>query len=483
MSEILLFLFLSSFFIPYQTQNLQPVNHEEAFISIRLSQNGVDFLKSMLMTKVLESITPLILPKIEHKVNIPLLGDADVLLSHIVITQISVYSSSSNNSGDSAGLQLIAWGEVCNLTISCHLPFRHRIDDNGCAAIQVTGMQLGKRLDLENNDGILKLSLLGLDYNDNDISVELSEGSLIFQRTIYSFQKHIGVSAQSAISKKFRKQILKLNSFLQDVPKEIPIDEISSLNVTFLRSKPPYIFDINGLFISRNRIPVPFPFRSFRNSRPSVSCTERSKMIEISIHEDVLNSASTLYYDAKFMRWIVDKLPDDTLLNTDAVPQLQKPYPKHEMKLNISLTSPPIIRISEHKLIARVNAELVINVLKADKFVPVVCFSLKIEASGLVKIMEDEDEYPGILRVGGSMKLKNLGASLKWSTIGNLSLHLIQPAVETLVEVVVLPYANAQLRQGFVVPDIHGFRLWKTEIILSNSRITVCGDLTYMELQ
>ncbi|WCJ37436.1 lipid-binding serum glycoprotein family protein [Euphorbia peplus] len=481
MSPILLFFFLAStLFIPSQTQNSQPPNDEEAFVSIRLSQNGVDFLKSMLTRKVLQSVTPLIFNKIEQTVNVPLLGDVDLLLSHTRITRVQVYSCCCNKSGDSTGVQLIAWGEVCNQTINFRLPFYHGLADNGCAGIKVVGMRLDNRLELNNYDGILKLSLMDLDYNDNDISVEVSEeGSWLFRRMTHSFQRDIGVSVQNAISKKFREQILKLNSFLRDVPKEIPIDEISSLDITLLDGNSS-IFDIKGLFISRNRIPA--PTRNFRSNEPSVFCTKEPNMIGISIHEDVLNSASALYYDAKFMRWIVDKLPDETRLNTDNVPQLPKLYPNHDMKLNISLTSPPIIRISEHKIVATGNAELIINVLIADQFVPIACFSLMFEGSGFVTIMEDEDNR---MRVDGSgnMKLNNLLVSLEWSKIGNLPPHLFQPAVETLVETVVMPYANAQLRQGFVVPDIHGFCLWKPEIILSNSRLTVCGGLSYAELQ
>ncbi|XP_065873681.1 putative BPI/LBP family protein At1g04970 isoform X3 [Euphorbia lathyris] len=405
-------------------------------------------------------------------------GDVDMHLSRILITQIQVYSSGCNKSGVTAGLQLIAWGEVCNLTVDFHLPFYHRLADNGCAAIKVVGVQLGNRLDLEKHNGILKLSLVDLDFNYSDISVEVNEeGSWLFRRMIHSFQRHIGVSVQKAVSKKIREQILKLDSFLQDVPKEIPIDEISSLNVTLLKGNSSYIFDINGLFLSRNRSAVPLVSSNFRNSQPSVLCTQESKSIGISIHEDVLNSASALYYDAEFMRWIVDKLPDDSLLKTDIVPEVKKLYPNDDMKLNISLSCPPMIRISEDKIDASVNAELIINVLKAEELVGVACFSLKIEGSGSVEIIEDE--YPGMLRVGGSMKLKDLSVSMEWSNIGNLPLHVIESVVET----VVLPYANAQLRQGFVMPGIHGFLLWKAQIILSNSRITLCGDLAYVEPQ
>lgn len=84
---------------------------------------------------------------------------------------------------------------------------------------------------------------------------------------------------------------------------------------------------------------------------------------------------------AEFMKWIVDTIPDQSLLNTAGwrfiVPQLYKKYPNDDMNLNISLSSPPVIRISEHHTIdVTVYANFVIDVLEAGKSIPVACISL-----------------------------------------------------------------------------------------------------------
>lgn len=81
------------------------------------------------------------------------------------------------------------------------------------------------------------------------------------------------------------------------------------------------------------------------------------------------------------MKWIVDTIPDQSLLNTAGwkfiVPQLYKKYPNDDMNLNISLSSPPVIRISEHHTIdVTVYADLVIDVLEAGESIPVACISL-----------------------------------------------------------------------------------------------------------
>lgn len=80
------------------------------------------------------------------------------------------------------------------------------------------------------------------------------------------------------------------------------------------------------------------------------------------------------------MQWIVDKVPDQNLLNTAEyrfiIPQLYKKYPNHDMNLNISLPSPPVVRISEQNIDATVYADLITDVLEADQVIPVACISL-----------------------------------------------------------------------------------------------------------
>lgn len=80
------------------------------------------------------------------------------------------------------------------------------------------------------------------------------------------------------------------------------------------------------------------------------------------------------------MHWIVDKVPDQSLLNTAGwrfiVPQLYKKYPNHDMNLNISLPSPPVVKILNQKAGAKVFADLTIDVLEGHDIIPVACISL-----------------------------------------------------------------------------------------------------------
>ncbi|KAK8688718.1 hypothetical protein V6N13_087462 [Hibiscus sabdariffa] len=485
---LLFFLIISSTFLFSHAANLQlqsSTAQDESFTSILVSQNGLDFVKDLLVNKAISSIIPLQLPAtIEKSARIPFLGNVNMVISNVTIYKIDVLSSYVKLGN--SGIAIVASGTTCNLTMNWRysystwlVPFE--ISDEGRASVEVEGMEVGLTFGLENHEGTLKLSLMDSGCYVKEIIIKLDGGaSWLYQGMINAFEEQIGSAVESAITNKLNDGILKLDSFLQSLPKEIPVDDNASLNVSFVEnpilSNSSIEFDINGLFTDMKNVPaVSKNYRQIR--QPSGFCTDQSKMLGISLDEAVFNSASALYYDAEFMEWIVDKVPDQALLNTAGwrfiIPQLYKKYPNDDMNLNISLSSPPVIRISEHKIGATVYADVIIDVVEADQVIPVACISLVIRGSGSVKIVGNN--------LGGSVKLDDLQMSLKWSKIGSLRMYLIQPVMWTLVQTVGIPYANSYLGKGFPLPIIRGFTLQNAEIIFSSSKVSVCSDVAYSE--
>jgi len=80
------------------------------------------------------------------------------------------------------------------------------------------------------------------------------------------------------------------------------------------------------------------------------------------------------------MHWVVDKVPDQSLLNTASwkfiIPRLYWNYPNDDMLLNISMASSPVIKITSEKIGATINADLIIDVVDGKETVPVACISV-----------------------------------------------------------------------------------------------------------
>ncbi|KAI3675175.1 hypothetical protein L1987_84761 [Smallanthus sonchifolius] len=458
-----------------------PITADQSFISVLITQTGLDFVKNLLVKKAISTITPSPISKIDRVVNIPVIGKVHTVLSDVTIYRFSV--GLSQVIPGPTGVSIAGSDVTCRLSMKWHYSYGSSlapisISDSGTAAIEVNSMEMGVTLGFNIQGGSMKLSTIKCNCHIHDISIDLDGGaSWLYQGILDAFKDEIVSAVEKTITKILKIEIAKLESLLQSLPKQIAVDDVASLNVTFVNN--PFLsdkslgFEINGLFME-NRTDT----HSYGNSlQPPVICSDPSKMIGIALDEAVFKSAFALYYNAMFMHWIVDKIPDQSLLNTAGwrfiVPELYKKYPNDNMNLNLSLSYPPVVQISLQNIDATIYADLVIDVLDGSDIIPVACLSLVMSGTGSVKITGNN--------LASHLKMDDFTMSLKWSKIGTLHMFLIQPVMWTLIETVFLPYVNARIGIGFPLPIISGFTLQNAEIITSDSRITVCSDVTYYE--
>lgn len=137
MAPFILYVLLSLLLI--QTSGyVQP--YEEGFISGVISDKGLDYAKDLLIEEGIASIVQLQLPEIENSVQVPLVGNAKVVLSNITIKDIQI-NSSTVKTGET-GIVLVGSGATANLTMSWRyscsswlIPIG--ISDSGTATIKV----------------------------------------------------------------------------------------------------------------------------------------------------------------------------------------------------------------------------------------------------------------------------------------------------------------------------------------------------------
>ncbi|KAE9584123.1 putative bactericidal permeability-increasing protein, alpha/beta [Lupinus albus] len=132
-----IFLLLSLVLIP---TSVVVGDEEDGFISVVISDKGLDFAKQFLIEQAIASIVPSQLPDIEKKVNVPLVGKAQVILSEIIIKDIKI-NTSSVKTGES-GIVLIVSGATADLTMNWRYTARTSfvpigISDTGTATVKV----------------------------------------------------------------------------------------------------------------------------------------------------------------------------------------------------------------------------------------------------------------------------------------------------------------------------------------------------------
>lgn len=482
MATSICFVLLSLLFLSTSTRgDLQ--HHEEGFISLVISDKGLDFAKDFLIQKAVASIVVSQLPEIEKTVQVPLVGKAKVVLSDITINDIKV-NSSVVKTGE-AGIVLVVSGATADLSLKWRYSVSSwlvpiGISDSGTATVKVNDLQVGLTVNLRNQKGTLKLILLDYGCQVGDLSIKLHGGAAwLYQVLVDAFAGNIASAVEEAISKKINEGISTLDYLLQSLPKTIALDKTAALNISFVDN--PVLSDsaieleINGLFTGRNDVLVPQGYH--RGSDISVSGGDHSpKMITISLHENVFKSGSLVYFTADSMKWIVDELPDQDLLNTAEwrflIPQLYKQYPNDDMNLNISISSPPDIQVTKKDVGVNILIDIIIDVLEAGEVIPVACISVDISASCAVEIVGNN--------LAGRLKLRKFSTYLKWSKIGKLHLNLIQSVTSTILKTVLIPYLNSQLMRGIPLPILNDFALENARILYAPPWITVCSDVSFL---
>ncbi|KAL9267288.1 putative BPI/LBP family protein [Drosera capensis] len=479
-SILLIFFIFSKFCILGHTQLN---SSEDGYISVSISEKGLVFVKDLLIDKAVSALTPLELPDIVKNVKIPVVGKVHIVLSDVVIYHIDVESSYVESGED--GFVIAASGATGNMSMSWKYSYKPwlvpiEVSDKGDASVLVEGMEVALLASLRSNEGKLKLSVLECGCSVEDITIKLDGGaSWLYQGLVEAFGNKIESAVENAITKKINQGISKIDSSLQSLPQDIRVDDTASLNVTFV-SDPTFDdsyvdFEINGLFIgTENALP---PKHQNGISQALASCQGPAKMVAISLQADVLNSASLVYFRAGEMQWTLAKIPDQSILNTadwrEDVPQLYEQFPDDDMTLNVSVSSSPVLKVSSDTMDTIIYSDVTIDVLDDSVATSVACISLVITASGSVEMSGNN--------LTGSIKLDNISLSSKWSSVGDLPLHLIEPVIASVFDGYLMPRLNSHLKHGFPMPVIHGIELQNPDIFLSESRITVCSDAEFSE--
>ncbi|KAG6592062.1 putative BPI/LBP family protein, partial [Cucurbita argyrosperma subsp. sororia] len=475
---------------------------EEGFISMLISQKGLNFIKDFLIDKAVSTIIPLRLPDIEKTVNIALIGKVHIVLSDIIIGSVEV-ESSHIRIGDT-GVNIVAAKATANMSMKWQYTYNtwlFEISDEGDASVQVDGMNIGLTVGLHQQNGALELTLSECGCNVEHISIHLHGGaSWLYQGVINAFERKIESTIEDNISKKIEDGVAKLDSSLQSLPQEIAIADVAVLNVTFVDS--PVLssssikFKINGLLSPFNQVGaensvdgesrhsnvrnsvshVPFQYLH-EEPEGSVYCNDSAKMIEIALHETVLNSASQAIFEENYMHWTVDQIPDQHLLNTSAwkwvIPQLYRQYPDDDIVVNISASSPPFLRLRAEDISASVLVDMIINVRDNGEIIPVACISLEVIASFSPKILGKN--------LVGHVSLEGFTLALKWSKIGRIRLYLIQKTVAGLLKTVLVPFVDLYLLKGITLPSFHGLVLEDAKMVFNSSMIIMCSNVALSE--
>lgn len=138
MATLLFLLFLS---VISNRATAQSQSNDEGFISAVISEQGLDFVKDLLIEQELRALVPLKIPDIERSIRIPPIGAVHVSIANITLFHVNI-SFSTVHAGDS-GVVIVVSGATANLSMDWRYSYSTwfiipiEISDQGSALIQV----------------------------------------------------------------------------------------------------------------------------------------------------------------------------------------------------------------------------------------------------------------------------------------------------------------------------------------------------------
>ncbi|KAH8953031.1 hypothetical protein BDL97_08G003200 [Sphagnum fallax] len=455
-------------------------NSEGAGILVTLSEAGITYVKEVLVNEILTEITPLSLPDIHSQVACPI-GRVDTAITHIELSGAN-FSHSDVDLGKT-GITVIA--EDIKTKIHLHWEYKYAssyiplpISDAGWADIEVIGMQAHVTFTLQAHNGTLRLIVVERGTHIEYLDIQLYGGaSWLYQWFVYAFDHKIRVAIELAISSTIVSGATKLDTFLLKLPRHLPIDDISAIDVTVVEDpfvSPTFLsVGAKGEFVSVKKSTV--PPQADHSLTPGLFCSESMKMITIALCDYVINSAAKVYYEARSLELLVDELPQDWLLNTAfwkwLIPQLYREYPNHDMAFNFSVSAAPQVELTRNGAKALAATEMTVLVKTNTDFVPVACLSMTLSMDALAGLDGNN--------ITAEVTLDAVTLELKWSQIGKFPVQLMQSTVRMVVSKVIIPILNHSLKRGFPLPVVPAIHLQNADLRYDDGYILICSDVYY----
>jgi hypothetical protein len=364
--------------------------------------------------------------------------------------------------------------------------------------MKVKGMNVRITATLVNDNGSLKIASRENDCTVKNIDIHINGGaSWLYQGVVDAFQKMIISTVEKTVSTKIVEKMKKLDSFLQSLPKQRKIDDSAAVNLTFtgnpVLGNSSVEVDINGLFMPKGD-----DIKVAGSRSSSFFGGVNKRMVTISVEEGVFNSATLVYFNvssqilirvwwnktickliglvliqAKVMHLVMEETKNGSILSTSdwklILPELYKHYPDNKMVLNMSVTSPPAVKITENGIDATIQLDIAFDVQDSGENLSVARLSTILSVACSTEIVKNN--------LIGSLRLNDFNATMKWSKIGEFQTNYVQAATSRILEALFLPYVNTRLKRGFPLPIPGDFTIKNIKIVYVNSGILVCTDI------
>ncbi|XP_036389158.1 bactericidal permeability-increasing protein [Megalops cyprinoides] len=418
-----------------------------------LTDKGLQYGARVVMDWLQSRIEQMSVPDISGRISIGFLGSVHYTLSNINVVQVDLPVPIVAFS-EGTGIKMAVSGFNIALHGNWHTSF-HIIRDGGTFDLAVYNIDLSSLLRLRSDEqGHPSISTVQCDSNIGGTEMNFYGGaSWIFKHFVSRFEGYINAQIKERICPMIEQNIESLESHLAAMKVSFQVTPNLLIEIPLL--SPPLVqststeMDFKGEFYSVKGHTEP-PFAAGPFQLPGVEHC----MVTLGVSEFCANSATFAYFSAGLLQKnitdsMIPKLSPIRLNTTSFgtfIPQLPKLFPNMLMLLQVFAANMPTVSFLPDSVTLGLFGSVKAYAIKPDSsLAPLFRLDMNASFSGRFFIVDK------MLR--GALALDNMTLALGSSEIGTFQTASLAVALQTAINMAVLPELNAKLKTGIPLPE------------------------------
>ncbi|XP_038658995.1 bactericidal permeability-increasing protein-like [Scyliorhinus canicula] len=445
-------------------------------IQSKITQKALEYARQIAITAAEEKIKEFQPPDMSGTID--LLGWIDYR-----ITGMSIKSFGLPNSGigfiPNSGVKFSMDNAHIDIAGNWHVTFG-LINDGGTFDLNINDLSAAFIVDISQGSARPVLSYQDCGASLNRFNLQLhGGGSWFYNMFLAQVKDKIRQIAPQELCSEFRNMIGKLESFIQTLSVSRQLDQYVELDYSLVGE--PEIatnsidLPIKGeLYDVQHHLDSPFTAQSF--DLPNAT----DHMLILGLSEYFVNTGAFAYFAAGALHFNItdDMIPKDipVRLNTSSltflIPKVAKQYPNLLMKIVMSASKQPIVRLVPGKLTADVFAAAEVFAILPNESIAEL-FVLGVTASMRGQMFASD------MKLHGSVSLNSMDLTMEESKVGTIPIRSMEVMLKLGLQKMVIPKINALLKKGFIIPTLDKVSLINPVLQIEQGLILFTTDIQY----
>ncbi|XP_072413051.1 bactericidal permeability-increasing protein-like [Chiloscyllium punctatum] len=445
-------------------------------IQSKITQKALEYAKQIAVTVAEKKIKGFQPPDLSGTID--LLGWIDYRITGMYIKSFGLPSSNVGFIPNS-GVKFSMDNVYIDIGGQWHVTFG-LINDGGTFELNIKDLSAAFIVKVSQDGPRPALSYSDCDASLNNFDLQLHGGGSWFYNMFLSQVKNkIKEIAPQKLCSEFGNTIGKLETLIQRLNISRQLDKYVEFDYSLVGepeiTSNSIVLPIKGeLYDVQDHVESPFTAQSFK--LPNTT----DHMLALGLSEYFVNTGGFAYFSAGALHFNItdDMIPKDIpiRLNTSSLkplmPKVAAQYPNMLMKIAMSASKQPVVRLVPGKLTVDTFTMLEVFAILPNKSLAEL-FVLGVTASVLGQIFISD------MKVSGTVFLNRVDLAEEESKVGPIPTTAMEMMLDLGLRKMVIPKINALLKKGFTVPTMGKVSLNNPVLKTAQGLIVITTDIKY----